>query len=92
MNRTNIYLDDDQIQALKLLATQDRCSTSEVVRKAVDSYLAVRLAKDGPWKQRLVDFMERIQSRIPSVDSTEELTTEIAQAVQEVRKSAASRR
>jgi len=40
MQRTNVYLDEDQIRALKVLAAEQGRSLAELVRRAVDRLLA----------------------------------------------------
>ncbi len=47
VQRTNIYLDEEQLRALKHLATEERQSVANLVRRAVDAYLAQRLADDA---------------------------------------------
>lgn len=42
MRRTNIYLDDDQLRALKHLAVEEQQSLAVLVRRAVDEFLAQR--------------------------------------------------
>jgi uncharacterized OsmC-like protein len=36
MHQTNIYLDAEQVRALKHLAAEPQCSVAELVRRAVD--------------------------------------------------------
>ena len=84
MQRTNIYLDDAQLRTLKHLAAEDRTSVATLVRDAVDSYLARRLADDPEWGRRLDDLLTRIRSRLPDVPP-EEIEADITAARQEVR-------
>ena len=47
MRRTNIYLDDDQLRALKHLAAEQQQSLAILVRRAVDEFLARRFSERG---------------------------------------------
>ncbi len=46
VQRTNVYLEEDQLRALKHLAAEERQSVADLVRQAVDAYLARRLTDD----------------------------------------------
>ena len=85
MHRTNIYLDEDQLRALKHLAAEDRQSVSDLVREAVDAYLARRLMDDTAWRERFDRLFERVHSRIPATISPEEIEADITAAREEVR-------
>jgi len=85
MQRTNIYLDDDQLRALKHLAAEERQSVADLVRRAVDDYLARRLADDADWRQRFDQLMDRVRSRVPEDVTTEEIEADVTAAREEVR-------
>ena len=85
MYRTNIYLDQEQVRALKHLAAEEGASLSELIRRAVDSYIATRLAEDTSWRERLDDFLVRIRSRPPANIAPEEIEADITTAREEVR-------
>lgn len=40
LTRTNIYLDDKQLERLKAKSETDRTPVAEIVRRAIDAYLA----------------------------------------------------
>lgn len=40
LTRTNIYLDDKQLERLRAKAERDHLPVSEIVRRAIDAYLA----------------------------------------------------
>ena len=40
LTRTNIYLDDKQLERLRAKAERDNLLVSEIVRRAIDAYLA----------------------------------------------------
>ena len=83
MHRTNIYLDDEQLRALKHLAAEDQCSVAELVRRAVDSYIATRLADDDQWRERLDDFVARVRAQ--AALTAEEVDADILAAREETR-------
>lgn len=85
MQRTNIYLEEEQLRALKLLATEDRQSVAELVRTAVDDYLAKRTTDETLWRERLAMLLARIRSRVPGDVSPVVIETDIEAARDEVR-------
>jgi hypothetical protein len=85
LQRTNIYLDEDQLDALKHLAVEDRRTVADIVRQAIDSYLARRLTDDA-WRDRLDQLFERVQAHIPASISPEEIESDITAARAEVRR------
>ena len=92
MQRTNIYLDEDQIRALKHLAAEEKQSVADLVRRAVDTYLAKRLTDDAEWRQSLDQLIERVRSRIPADATAEEIESDITAAREEVRQAHRARR
>ena len=64
MQRTNIYLDEDQLLALKHTAVQQGCSVAAVVREAVDKYLA-RSISDDEWRQEWNRIVQRFRESVP---------------------------
>jgi predicted DNA-binding protein len=85
MQRTNVYLSDEQVQLLKHLAAEDRQSMATLVREAVDTYLAERLAHDQTWDQRLTQLLERVRERVPASTSSDEIEADITAARQDAR-------
>jgi predicted nucleotidyltransferase len=65
LQRTNIYLREEQLRALKHLAAEERHSVADLVRAAVDDYLAKHLADGAVWREQLDALVERVQSRVP---------------------------
>ncbi len=86
MYRTNIYLDEEETRALKHLAAEERCSVAELVRQAVDQYLARRLGEDKDWGGRFDELVARIQRRLPAEVTPEEIEADITAAREEVRR------
>ncbi len=84
MYRTNIYLDAEQIRALKHIAAEDRCSVAELVRRAVDSYIAIRLSDDTGWRERLDEFLARLRAGLPADIPPGEVEADISAAAEEV--------
>jgi hypothetical protein len=85
MRRTNIYLDENQLQALKRLAVTEDQSVAAVVRDAVDTYLKDRASDDVAWSKELKQLLERVQSRIPPDITPDEIEADITSAREEVR-------
>ncbi|MBI4305369.1 MAG: ribbon-helix-helix protein, CopG family [Chloroflexi bacterium] len=85
MRRTNIYLDEDQLRALKHVAAEERESVAALVRRAVDAFLADRFKDRADWGQRLDALVRRIQSRLPAAVTSEEIGADITAARKEVR-------
>ena len=85
MRRTNIYLDDDQLSALKHLAVEEQQSLAVLVRRAVDQYLAHRFGERGDWGERFDALIHRIQSRIPTELTPEQIEADISEARAEAR-------
>jgi predicted transcriptional regulator len=92
VQRTNIYLDEDQLRALKHLAAEERQSVADLVRRAVDDYLARRLADDTEWRQRFDQLMDRVRSRVPGDVTAEEIEADITAVREEVRQAHRARR
>ena len=63
MTRTQIYLDDDQKAALRLLAIDRDSTVSDIVREAVDRLLAGEL-HGADWASRLSAVQTRLQARL----------------------------
>lgn len=85
MQRTNIYLDEEQARALKHLAAEEGLSVAELVRRAVDAYLAESFPNSRFWDERFDALIARIRARVPSDISPEEIEADITEARREVR-------
>lgn len=85
MQRTNIYLDDDQLRMLKHLAAEERQSVADLVRQAVDAYLAQRVADDAAWREQFDQLLARVRSRIPATIPSQEIEADITAAREEVK-------
>jgi len=83
--RTNIYLDEEQTRALKHLAAEEGSSVAELVRRAVDVYLAQRFGDRRSWDERFDALVARIQSRVPKDLGPDEIEADITAARREVR-------
>lgn len=86
MRRTNIYLEEDQLQALKHLAAQQDQSLAAVVRDAVDIYVTERIIDDAAWSERLEQLLKSVQSRIPSDITPEQIEADITAESEELRR------
>ncbi len=92
MRRTNIYLDDEQLKALKHLAAEQHASVADLVRKAVDAYLAPHFSSSDEWGRRFDDLVDRIQRRMPPGVTPQEIEADITAARAEVREAHKTRR
>jgi predicted transcriptional regulator len=70
MTRTQIYLDDDQKAALRLLAANRQSTVSDLVREAVDRLLEVEF-QGVDFGTRFTDVQARLQARIGDRSDTE---------------------
>jgi predicted transcriptional regulator len=86
MHRTNIYLEEEQLRALKHLAAEERQSVANLVREAVDDYLARRMADEALWRERFQTLIESVRSRIPAEVPPAEIEADISAARDEVRR------
>lgn len=84
MQRTNIYLDEDQLLALKRIAAQQGRSVAAVVREAVNRYLATTLSNDD-WRQEWDRIVQRFRDDVPPALSSEETEAVVETAIAEVR-------
>jgi len=96
MKRTNIYLDDAQRQALRLLSEQRGEPVASLVREAVDSWLeaqGVRQIDEDEWVRRFEELFRR-RERIAKQGGfdPEQVERDVMEAIREVRKARAARR
>ncbi len=96
MKRTNIYLDDAQRQALRLLSEQRGEPVASLVREAVDSWLeaqGVRQIDEDEWDRRFEELFRR-RERIAKQGGfdPEQVERDVMEAIREVRKARAARR
>ncbi|MGH2461432.1 MAG: ribbon-helix-helix protein, CopG family [Chloroflexota bacterium] len=105
MKRTNIYLDDEQARRLCHLAIEEGRSFTDLVREALNAYLARRgLASTsrvvGPrrsvssdeWRSRFVEALSRIRARTPEDLGADDIEAAITAAREEVRHERTERR
>ena len=85
MHRTNIYLDDEQLRALRHVAAEEGASVADLVRRAIDAYLSPRFGNSEEWGRRFDDLVERIQRRMPASVTAAELEAGVTAARAEVR-------
>ena len=105
MKRTIIYLGEEQACALRHGAIEEGRSFTDLVREALNAYLAKRgLASTSPvsgphrsipadeWRSRFTDVLGRIRSTMPTDLAADAIETEITRAGAEVRHERAERR
>jgi len=83
VQRTNVYLDEDQIRGLKHLAAEQGLSLAELVRQAVDRLLAGQGELDPSWQERLDRLVARVRSRLPQDARVEGIEEDITVAASE---------
>jgi hypothetical protein len=91
MQRTNIYLDEDQLRTLRQLAAARGKSVATLVRDAVNGYIEQQLGREEIVAQ-LEDAIARLRSRIPAMIEPDEIEAEITAAWNEHRASRRSAR
>jgi hypothetical protein len=84
-HRTNIYLEDDQLNTLKVLAAVRGSSVATIVREATDIYLLQCMREDTSWRAEIHNLLDRVHSRIPPSITPEEIETDITAARKEYR-------
>jgi hypothetical protein len=94
--RTNIYLDEQQLDLLRGLADQRGRPVAELVREAVDSWLddqEVRRLPPDEWDARFDALLTR-RARIAAERGFEpaEVERDVMDAVREVRRARSARR
>src|SRR5260370_13767415 len=92
MHRTNVSFEDEQIRALKDLAAEERASVAELVRRAVDGYLAQRTRAARDWGERFDEVLARFRQDVPPDLTSEEIEAEITAARHEYRAERAAAR
>ena len=69
--RTSIYLDDNAMKALKLLAAASGTTVSEKIREAVDVMLAAQVGQVD-WPAEIEGMLERARARnLPELSGEE---------------------
>ncbi len=96
MQRTNVYLSDAQLAALRALADARGQAVAELVREAIDAWLGehgVRPVSTDDWEQRFDELLAR-RGRIAGEQGfqSEEVERDVLDAVREVRRTRAARR
>jgi len=96
LRRTNIYLPDEQLRALKRLGAQRGAGVSELIREAIGAWLRakhVRMVGEDEWRKRFRSLLERRRRIAASVKpKVDEVEADVARALVEVRRARAARR
>jgi hypothetical protein len=91
MERTNIYLDEREVTALRMLSRRTGRPVAVLVREAVDAWLGtqgVRVVPEDEWSRRFADLLGRRGHLATAEGWTEEqVSLDVARAVAEVRRS-----
>ncbi len=85
MQRTNIYLGEDQLRLLKHLAAEENKPVADFVRQAVDQFLRSRLENDVTWQNDMTALIERVRSRVSPAIDPDEIERDIREARHDVR-------
>jgi len=96
MERTNIYLAEHEVAALRLISRRTGRPVAALVREAVDAWLdaqGVRVVGEDEWNRRFGELLGR-RGRLAAAEGwTEEgIAPDVARAVSEVRRSRAAGR
>lgn len=96
MQRTNIYLSNDQLEALRAISIQRGAPVAKLVREAVDAWLEANGARPIPrdeWERRFDELLERRRQIAEELGFSEkEVERDVMAAVREVREARAARR
>ena len=96
LRRTNIYLPDEQVRALKRLGAQRGAPVSELIREAVAAWLRakrVRVVAEDEWRRRFRSLLNRRRKVAASLKLGEdEVQADVARAIAEVRRTRTARR
>jgi predicted transcriptional regulator len=77
MNRTQIYLDDEQTARLDERAAAEGTSRSMVIRRAVDTYLSEAEQSAAAWKAQWREALDRTAGIAPYLQEGTEYVEEI---------------
>ena len=96
MRRTNIYLDERQVEALRRLGERRGVPVAALVREAVDAWLdgqGVRIVGEDEWQQRFDALLRRRTQVAAELGASDEaVERDVARAVRAVREARAARR
>ena len=96
VRRTNIYLPDEQVRALKRLGAQRRTPVSELIREAVAAWLRarrVRVVAEDESRRRFRSLLQRRRKVAATLKLGEdEVQADVARAIAEVRRTRTARR
>jgi Ribbon-helix-helix domain len=96
MRRTNIYLSDEQLAALRAVASERDVPIAALVRQAVDAWLeseGVRVLPEDEWQRRFDALLRRRDEVAAGLEvSEEDVEGDVMEAVREVRRARAARR
>lgn len=85
MQRTNIYLEPDQLTALKHLAAQEGQSVAALVRTAIQTFLQAELPNKDQWNSRFESLLNKVHQHLPADVSDSEIEADITAARKEVK-------
>jgi len=77
MNRTQIYLDDEQTARLDERAAAEGTSRSMVIRQAVDKYLSEEQQSSAAWRAKWKEALERTAGIAPYLQDGVEYVEDI---------------
>ena len=96
MKRTNVYFDEDELAALRMLGRRQGRPVAALVREAVDSWLAgqgVRPIDEDEWADRFERLLGRRRHLAAESGWTADAVgDDVGRAIAEVRKARAARR
>lgn len=96
MRRTNVYLDERQIDLLRLLGERRGESVASLVREAIDAYLesqGIEPVTEDEWRRRFDALMSDRRTVAEELGLTEEqVERDVFDAIREVREARAASR
>jgi predicted transcriptional regulator len=85
LHHPTVHLEDEQLRALEHLALEERQSVDELIRRAVDRYLAQRRRDTDDWGERFDRLVAQVQVRMRSDVAPAEIEADIGAAREQVR-------
>ncbi len=92
MRKTTVALPEEELQALRRLASAEGETVSGLVRRAVDRLLSDEARDDCEWQNQLDRLLAGVRGRVPAAISPAEIERDVTTARGEVRRAHHARR
>lgn len=92
MRKTTVALSEEELRALRRLASAEGETVSGLVRRAVDRLLRDEATDDCEWQSQFDRLLAGVRERVPAAISPAEIEEDITAARDEVRRAHSARR